>query len=163
MSHTVVNDPQARFIEQCTQGRKIRNIVCKPILVDTDRSTHPRATAIKAETEILPFFVAPCACKVIRVTANGTPFVDMATSGTVVVKLTKAVIGDSDVDLCSNITIGSATVPTLDTAIDATLSTTSGALNLLEGQHVYGTLTVSNHDCDAAGYVTLMMEWVPTD
>ena len=165
MAHAVVNDSQARIIEQCTQGRKTRNVVCRGLVIDTARSTH-MADAIKSETAIIPFFIAPCDSKVVRITVNGTPYADMASGGTVTVKLTKAVIGTTDVDLCSAISIGEATLGTLtvlDTAIDGTLSTTSGALNLLEGQHVFATVTVSAHDCDAAGYVTLMMEWVATD
>jgi hypothetical protein len=167
MAHAAVKDPVARLIEQCSQGRKIRNIQSKGFSVATDRAANDAdsllmADVIRAETEIFGFFVAPCDCKVVRVYANGSPFVD-SNGGTGTAKLTKAVIAGVDVDLCSTIAIGADTVPTLDTAIDAVLSTTSGALNLLEGQHVYATVAISNHAVEAVGYVTLCMEWVPTD
>jgi hypothetical protein len=169
MAHTVVKNPNARVIEQCAQGRRIRNIVCKGISIAQDRSSNVApgrimATVIKSETEIIPIFTAPCKCKVVRVYANGTPYADMASGGSVTAKMTKAVIGTSDVDLCSTIAIGAATVPTLDTAIDAVLSTTSGALDLLEGQNVYATIAVSAHNVDTAvAYVTLALEWIPMD
>ena len=167
MAHARTTNKDSRVIEQCASGRRVRNIVCKGVSVALDRTsnTAPRrimATAITNETEIIPFFVAPCAAKVTRITANGTPFVDMAAGGSVTIKLTKSVIGGSDVDLCSTIAIGDATVPTLDTAIDATLTTAN--LTLVEGQHVYATIIVSNHAVDTAvAYVTLMMEWIPMD
>lgn len=169
MTHTRTVDDDARVLEQCSQGRVLRNVVCKDIIIAGARTNNTApdrimATVIQNETEVLGFFVAPCACKVVRVTANGTPFADMNTSGTVTVKATKAVIGGSDVDLCSTIAIGAATVPTADTAIDAALSTTEGALDLLEGQHVFLTVVVSNHTVDTAvAYVTVMLEWVPMD
>ena len=163
MAHAAVKNPNARVLEQCTQGRFIRNVVCKGLRIDTNRATIIVADVIKSETAVIPFFVAPCAEKVVRITANGSPFVNMAASGTVTAKLSKGVIGTTDVDLCSTIAIGAETVPTPDTAIDAVLSTTAGALDLLEGQHVFMTVAVSAHDCDVAGVVTIMMEWVPTD
>jgi hypothetical protein len=121
------------------------------------------ADAIQNETLVRGFGVMPCNGRVLRITANGTPFVDMATSGTVTAKLSKAVIGGTDIDLCSTIAIGAATVPTADTAIDAVLSTTSSDLDLLNGQHIYLTVAVSNHAVEAIGYVTVMMEWMPTE
>ena len=169
MAHARTSNKDSRVIEQCSRGRRVRNIVTLPFIVAEARTNNTGANrimadAIKAETEVKGFFVAPCASKVTRIYANGTPFVDMDTSGTVTVKLTKAVIGASDTDLCSTITIGSATVPTLDTAIDAVLSTTAGALDLIEGQHVYATIVVSNHTVQTApAYITLCMEWIPMD
>lgn len=176
MAHAVVNDPQARFMEQCTQGRKVRNIARTGFSVAQARTnnTDPNlanATAIKAQTEYKSFFVAPCDCKVVRIYVNGTPYVDMASSGTTYVQVYKAVIGASDTALLTDntasgiqvgeATLGSATV--LDTAIDGTLSSTAGVVNLLEGQHVYAKIVVSNHNVDARGYISLCMEWTPTD
>lgn len=169
MAHARSTDQDARIIKQCASGRRIRNVQNMGIIIASARTSNTAparimADAIQSETLVKGFFVAPCDCKVVRVSANGTPFVDMNTSGSVTAKLTKAVIAGTDVDLCSTIAIGAATVPTLDTAIDAVLSTTSSDLDLLEGQHVYLTVAVSNHTVDTAvAYVTIMMEWVPMD
>ncbi len=169
MAHARTIDQDARVIDQCSHGKRIRNTQNMGIIIASARTSNTAparimADAIQAETLVKGFFVAPCDCKVVRITANGSPFVDMNTSGTVTAKLTKAVIDGSDVDLCSTIAIGAATVPTLDTAIDAVLSTTSSNLDLLEGQHVYLTVVVSDHTVDTAvAYVTIMMEWVPMD
>ena len=168
MANTRSTDQDARLIEQLARGRRTRYTQNLGFSIAEDRVTNDAdsllmADAIKNETVIKAFFVAPCACKVVRVVANGSPFVDMDTSGTVTAKLTKSVIGGSNIDLCSTIAVGAATVPTLDTAIDAVLSTTSTDLDLLNGQHVYLTAVVSNHIVQAIGYVTVMMEFVPTD
>jgi hypothetical protein len=169
MANVRTTDKDARLIKQLADGKYTRYVASQGFIIALARTnnTPPNrimADVIKNETEVAGFFVAPCACKVVRIAANGTPFVDMATSGTVTAKLTKAVIGGSDVDLCSTIGIGAATVPTADTCIDATLSSTAGALDLLVGQHVFATIAVSNHDVETAvAYVTLMMEWYPTD
>lgn len=168
MAHTRSTNQDARIIDQCARGRRIRNVVSKDLIIAnarTDNTAPSRimATTIAGETEVFGLFVAPCDCKVVRITANGSPFVDNDTAQTSTAKLTKAVISGSDVDLCSTITIGSATVPTLDTAIDAVLSTTSSNLDLLEGQHVYGTVIIGATVQTAVAYVTVAMEWVPMD
>ena len=162
-------DKAARIVEQCARGRRIRNVQSLGFIVAAARTNNivPNrimADLIQNETEIFGFFVAPCACKVLRIVANGTPFVDMATGGSVTAKLTKAVIGGADVDLCSTIAIGAETVPATDTPIDATLSATAGVLDLIDGQHVYATVVVSNHAVDTVvAYITLAMEWIPMD
>jgi len=168
MANVRSTDNDARLIEQLARGRRTRYTQSLGFSVAEDRATNDTdslimADAIKNETLVKAFFVAPCDGKVVRIVANGSPFIDMATSGTVTAKLTKAVIGGSDTDLCSTIAIGAATVPTLDTAIDAVLSTTATDLDLLNGQHVYLTAVVSNHTVSLIGYVTVTMEWVPTD
>ena len=167
MARTI--DKAARIVEQCARGRRIRNIQSLGFTVAAARTTnvapnHTMADLIQNETEVFGFFVAPCACKVLRIVANGTPFVDMATGGSVTAKLTKAVIGGADVDLCSTIAIGAETVPATDTPIDATLSSTDGALDLIDGQHIYATVVVSNHAVETAvAHITLAMEWIPMD
>ena len=169
MAHTRTTDPDARVIDQCSKGRRTRYVVSKSFIIAGARTNNTAPNRIMAdliqnETEIFGVFVAPCAAEVIRITANGTPFADMAAGGTATAKLTKAVIGGSDLDLCSTIAIGAATVPTADTAIDAVLATTAGYLDLLEGQHVFATVAVSNHTVDTAvAYITLEMEWMPKD
>ena len=162
-------DKDARLIEQLARGRRTRYTASVDFTVGEARTnnTAPNrllADIIKNETEKFGVFVAPCACKVVRISANGSPFVDLDTGGTVVAKMTKNVVGATDVDLCSNITIGSATAPTAGTVLDGTLSTTAGALDLTEGQHVYATVVVSNHTVETAvAYISLMLEYVPTD
>lgn len=161
-------NPEAKMIKQCTAGRRIRNIATKSLIVGAARTnnTAPNrvmATAIQGETEVFGLFVAPCACKVTRISVNGTPFIDNNVAETSTVTVTKAVIGGDNVDLCSAITVGDATVPTLDTCLDGTLSTTAGALDLIEGQHVYGTLVVGATVQTAVAYLTVMMEWIPMD
>jgi len=169
MAHAKVNNKDARIIAQCSAGKRMRYVTNMGFIIANARTNNTApsrimATVITSETEVKGFFVAPCACKVLRITANGTPFADMAAGGSVTVKLTKAVIGGTDLDLCSTIAIGAATVPTADTAIDATLATTAGYLDLIEGQHVFATIVVSAHAVDTAvAYITLMMEWMPTD
>lgn len=162
-------DKDARLIEQLARGRRTRYTASVNFSVAEARTnnTAPNrimADAIKNETVIKPVFVSPCNCKVVRIVANGSPFVDLDVGGSTNVKLTKDVIGAADVDLCSNIAVGAATVPTLGTAIDGTLSTTANALDLLDGQHVYATIVVSNHTVETAvAYVTVTLEYVPTD
>jgi hypothetical protein len=168
MAHARTTSQDARVIDQCARGRRIRNVATFGFSVGNARTnnTAPNrimADVIAGETEIFPAFVAPCACKVLRIYANGTPFIDNDTGQTSTVKLTKAVIGAGDTDLCSTVTIGSATVPTSDTAIDAALVTTAGVLDLIEGQNVYATVVVGATVQTAVAYITVCMEWVPMD
>jgi len=163
-------DKDARLIEQLARGRRTRYTASKSFSVGEARTNNTapnRITAdvIRNETERLPIFVAPCACKVVRIVANGTPFVDLDTAGSTTAQVTKAVIGAADVNLlASTIAIGAATVPTLDTAIDGVLSATASDLELIDGQHVYATVAVSNHTVETAvAYITLTVEYVPTD
>jgi hypothetical protein len=165
---TTVYNPKAQFRDQCSNGLRVRNVNTIDFIVAHERTNNVAparimADVIAGETEIKGVFIAPCACKVVRIWANGTPFIDNDVLETSTVKLTKAVIGGSNVDLCSNITIGSATAPTSDTPIDATLSTTSGALDLIDGQHVYATITVDTPVETAVAYITVGIEWVPVD
>ena len=167
MAHAVVKDPNARLLEQCTQGRFIRNIATLGLIVGNARTnnTAPNrimADAIAGETLIKGFFIAPCEAKVTRIYVNGSPFIDN-NAGDSTIKVTKGVIGGGDTDLCSALTIGSDTLPTADTAKDATLITTAGVLDLKEGQHVYATLVVGATVQSTVGILTLCMEWVPVD
>ena len=168
MANVATTNNDSLLLTECSSGFRSRRVVEKSLIIASARTNNTAPARIMAdliqnETGIYGVFVAPCNGKVLRITANGTPFADMAAGGSVTAKLTKAVIGGTDVDLCSTIAIGDATVPTLDTAIDAVLSTTAGALDLLNGQHVYLTVAVSNHAVDTAvAYVTIAMEWLPT-
>jgi len=152
MAHARTTDSDARLIEQCSQGRRVRNIYSIPLIIAAARTNmtdpnHALADAIQNQTITKGVFVAPCAGKITRCYVNAGTYATCDTGGSATVKMTKAVIGTTDVDLCSTIGVGavSGSVPTAETAIDGTLSTTSGALNLVEGQLVYATLAVSDH------------------
>ena len=165
---TRTTNKDARIIAQCAAGKAFRNVISKELIVAHDRISNVApgrimADVIAGETEIFGFFVAPCACKVLRITANGTPFIDNGAAQTSTVKLTKAVIAGTDLDLCSTIEIGAATAPVTDTAIDAVLATTAGYLDLIEGQHMYGTIVVGAAVEITVAYITVEMEWMPTD
>ena len=171
MAHSKTNDPNARLIEQCAQGRKLRYIYSIPFIAAEARTNmtgpnHILADGIQDTTVNKAIFVAPCAGKITRVYANALTYATCAAGGTVKVKATKTVIGTTDVDLCSTITVSgeAGSVPTADTAIDATLSTTSGALNLVEGQLVYGIMVISNYALTArTSALQLCIEYVPME
>ena len=116
------------------------------------------------QTDSYAIFVAPCACRVTKISANAIAFVDMDTGGTAPTTVYKANIGAADTALCTAMALGSATVPTAETEIEATLSTTSGALDLIEGQLVYASIATSNHvvDVDPSALV-IQVEWMPTE
>ncbi len=164
MTHARTTDKDAKILDQCARGRRIRNISPVFLSVAEDRTANPIADGIKDTTTYKAVFIAPCACEVTRCFANAIAFVDMDTSGSVTLKFSKAVIGTTDVDLCATIAVGAATVPTAETAIDGVLSTTAGALNLIEGQLVYATMVVSNHTVTtgSSGLVGCV-EWIPKD
>ena len=158
MAHTRTTDDDARMLEQCSRGRRVRYIYNCQILMAVDRTNEPVADCIDGETVNKAIFVAPCDGKVVRVYANAKAF--PTTSGAATVKATKAVISGSDVDLCSTIDLDN---PTDETAIDGTLSTTSGALDLVEGQLVYAVLALSaTTSADGEGMI-VCVEFVPTD
>ena len=171
MAHTRSIDSDAPITKQCARMRRIRNVAKVPLIAAQARTNmtdpnHVLGTAIKNTSEVVGMFVAPCKAEVVRCYANAGTFATCASGGTVTVKATKGVIGDTDVDLCSTITVSgeSGSVPTAETAIDGTLSTTTGALDLVEGQLVYATLAVSNHDItDRTEHLAFCVEWIPKD
>ena len=173
MAHTRTTNKDARIIAQCSSGKYIRRVetVCFSVALDRATNVDPRlimASVIQNEAAVKGIFTAPCDGKVLSVYANGSPYVDMAAGGTVYVQVRKAVIGGSDITLTtgSGILVGEATLGTAitsDVANDGTLSATSSDLDLLSGQHVYATLTVSNHAVDARGFITVNVEWMPSD
>lgn len=168
MAHAKTQDWRDTELYLSAQGLRSRHVNSVQISIAGARTnnTPPNrimADVIQNETEVFPIFTAPCAARVLRIYANGTPFADMAAGGTIVATTSKAVIGAGNTALGAGITIGSATVPSADTAIDDVLTggTTS---DLLEGQHVYTTVVVSNHAVDTAvAYVTINVEWTPVE
>ena len=164
---TKSTDYRDTLLLQCSRGQRTRNVnsVSFSVADARDDNTPPsrlRADLIQGETEVFPIFAAPCAARVIRIYANGTPFVDNGAAETTVATTSKAVIGGSDTALGAGITIGDATAPTADTAIDDVLTggTTS---DLLEGQHIYVTVVVGATVQTAVAYITISVEWVPTE
>ena len=159
MANARTTDWEATLLEQTARGRRVRYCYHVPLLLAVDRTNEPVADLIDGEVSVnKAAFVAPCAGKVVRVTVNAVTF--PTTSGAATVKATKAVIGGTDVDLCTAIDIDN---PTDETAIDATLSSTAGALNLIQGQLVYVVAALSaTTSVDSSGLV-VMIEFVPTD
>lgn len=157
-------DHRDQILYQCARGQRTRHVNSVKLSVAAARTnnTAPNrimATLIQNETEVIPIFTAPCAGRVLRIYANGTPYVDMDVSGTVVATTYKS----AATALGAGIAIGAATVPTANTAIDDVLvgGTTS---DFTEGQHIYTSVVVSNHAVQTAvAYVTINVEWVPTE
>ena len=166
---TRTTNDEAQVLYQCARGYRTRHTNFVPIIVANARTTmvdpnHVLADVILNTTANKAVFIAPCNCKVVRCYVNAGTYATQAAGGTTTVKLTKAVIAGTDVDLCSTITVGSDSVPTAETAIDGTLSTTSGALDLVEGQLVYAVMVVSNHNVtDRSEDMIVGIEWVPKD
>lgn len=149
------------------QGLRARHVnsVSFSVAAARTNNTAPNrimADMIQGDTEVFPIFTAPCNARVLRIYANGTPFIDNGVAETTVATTSKSVIGGADVALGAGITIGSATVPTLNTAIDDVL-TGGTTMDLLEGQHVFTTVVVGATVQSAVAYVTLNVEWVPTE
>ena len=171
MAHARTTNRDASITSQCGMGRRTRYISLVPVIVGQARTNmvdpnHILADSIQNTTVNKAVFIAPCICEVLRCYVNANTFVTTAASGSVTVKFTKAVIAGTDVDLCSTITVGAPTgsVPTSETAIDGTLSTTGGALLLWDGQLVYAVVVVSNHAVtDRSEDLIVGIEWTPRD
>ena len=161
-------DYRDTLLFQCARGQRTRHVNSVGVIIASARTNNTAparimASLIQNETEVFPIFTAPCAARVVRIYSNGSPYADMDVAGTVVATTSKAVIGASDTALGAGITIGDATVPTLDTAIDDVL-VGGTTMDLLEGQHVYTTVVVSNHAVQTAvAYITINVEWVPVE
>jgi hypothetical protein len=173
MANVRSTDNDAKIMVQMARGRRTRYVQTIPIIVAQDRAaidtdSHYLADAIKGDTAgsavTKGIFAAPCDGKVVRIWINASVYPTMA-SGAASVKVSKAVIGTTDVDLCSVISVGKTTPPnTAETAIDGTLSTTAGALNIITGQLVYATIDVANQNVSTISQnLVLNVEWVPTD
>lgn len=171
MAHARTTDVEATLLKQCARGRRARNVAKVSLIAALARTNmtdpnHAIADVIKNETFYKAVFIAPCVCKVVRVFTNARAYCECAAGGTVVVKAQKTVIGGTDLDLCSDITISgeSGSVPTADTAIDGTLATTAGYLDLIEGQLVIVKVVVSDHNVDACSdALEVYVEWAPMD
>ena len=164
MAHTRSTDSDATIVKQCGRGRRVRYIYSVPIIMAADRVTidadsHVLATVIYGETSNnVGVFVAPCKGEVVRCYVNAVTY--PITSGAATIKFTKAVIGGTDIDLCSTIDVDN---PTDETAIDGTLSTTSGALDLVEGQLVYCVAALSATTSAISDGMVACVEFVPKD
>jgi hypothetical protein len=164
MAHTSTTNNDARIISQCARGRRIRNIATASAILAADRAaidtdSHILANIIDGETSCtIPLFVAPCDATVVRCFVNAKAY--PTTSGAATVTFSKAVIGGSDVALNTAIDIDN---PTAETAIDGVLSTTAGALSLVEGQLVYATVALSATTAVRSDSLVLCVEWIPND
>lgn len=160
---------RALIYDQLGRGYRTRYVQSTGIIVAQDRVAEDVDSAILADvltnqTLITGLFVAPCAGEIARVYANAAAFVDMAASGTVTAKLSKAVIGASDVDASATMAIGADTVPTAETSVDAVLSATLANRRFIQGQLLYWTVVVSNHVVSVkSSALTLCAEWFPLD
>lgn len=166
---TKTQDWRDTALYQEAQGLRLRNVASAKAIVALNRSDNIApdrimATAIQNEIAVIPIFTAPCASRVLRIYANGTPYVLMDTGGTVTFTVSKANTDGTNTALSSALTVGQVTAaPTADTALDATL-VGGTTMDLLEGQHVYVLLTVSNHAVlTLVGYLNFNLEWVPTE
>ncbi len=166
---TRTTDRDARLLEQLARGRRTRYTAQQWVNIADDRAADDAdssifADVIRNQTVAIPLFIAPCAGKIVRCGVNATQYVTIASS-TCTIRFLKAVIGGTDVELDTGTTsIGAATAPTADTAIDATLSATAGVTNLIEGQLVYCNVVTAAQDITAKSLgMCLMVEFVPTD
>jgi len=164
MAHAKSEDYRDRVLYLSAHGMRSRNVSSVNYIVAGARTNNTAPNRIMAdiiqnETEVFPIFTAPCACRVLRTYANGTPFVDMGAGGSVTATTYKSAATALD----GGIAVGAATVPTANTAIDGTL-VGGTTMDLTEGQHVYVSVAVSNHTVDTAvAYLTHNVEWVPTE
>jgi len=147
-------NPEDRIISQCGRGYRQRRIATSMAI----------SNVTQAQTDNYSIFIAPCISRVLKISANAIAFVDMAVSGTCVATVYKANIATSDTALGSGMAVGAATVPTAETEIEDVLSTTSGVLDLIEGQLVYVAVVTSNHvvDVDPSGLI-FQVEWRPNE
>ncbi len=166
---TRTTDRDARLLEQTARGRRTRYTAQQWVNIADDRAADDAdssifADVIRNQTVAIPLFIAPCAGKIVRCGVNATQYVTIASS-TCTIRFLKAVIGGTDVELDTGTTsIGAATAPTADTAIDATLSSTAGVTNLIEGQLVYCNVVTAAQDITAKSLgMVLFVEFVPTD
>ena len=165
MAHTKTTSHESRLVYQCGKGHRRREVArCKLIVANARTNmtdpNHSVADVIINDSCNKGIFIAPCAAKIERIYVNANVYPTNA-AGTVTVKCTKAVIADTDVDLCTALAIDNNTD---ETAYDATLSTTSGALDLLEGQLVYVVCAVSNNAIVArSSGLIVNLEWRPTE
>jgi len=132
------------MISQCSKGYRVRRIATETLNVTVASTTYK-----------LGLFVAPCACKVTKVSINAVtyPNYDSAT-----LDVAKAVIGGSDLALITQLDIDNKTA---ETEIEATLTTAN--LNLIEGQEVYATITIDANQVAAGSAVTVQVEYMPTE
>ena len=148
---------------QCSRGQRTRNVnsITFSLAGARTNNTAPNrimADVIAGETEVIPIFTAPCATRVIRIYANGTPYADQGVGETTVVTTYKS----GAVALGAGITVGDATVPTANTALDDVL-VGGTTMDLAEGNHVYASVVCAAGTFVAVAYITLNVEWVPTE
>ncbi len=150
-------------------GYRQRRVASVPFIVAHDRAaidteSHILADMIVSENATSmkkAIFVAPCNGRILKVSVNAVQFPTNAT-GTYSIDVYKAVIGNTDVSvLGAVIAIDNATD---NTAQHGTLSSVSGAIDIIEGQLVYALIAMSNNACTAlSDGAVVSVEWRPTE
>ena len=169
MAKTTGNKDQV-YVE-VGEGKRARRIASVPFIIAQDRATidtdsHLLADLITAENATAvnkAIFIAPCKGKIIKVSANAVAYPDNGQAATTItIDVLKAVIADTDVSVLSSaLAIEGGTA---NTAIHGTLSTTSGALDFLEGQLIYAQADVSNNSITPrSDGLVVTVEWYPTE
>lgn len=174
MTRTISRD--ARLIDQLARGRRTRYTWTTWVQIADDRAADDADSAvfadvIRSQTVAIPIGIAPCAGKIVRCSVNATQYVTFANAsgGDATATFYKAVIGAANTALNTAITLsgeadGTPAIPTADTVLDGTLSTTATDLDLLEGQLVYCDIAVAAQDITAKSLgMCLMVEFVPMD
>jgi len=152
-------------------GRRARRIVSVPFILADARTdmvdpNHILANMITSENATpvnIYAFTAPCKGRILKVSTNATVYpVNGQAASTITVDVYKAVIADTDVSVLSSpIGIEGGTA---ETASHGTLSTTSGAINFIEGQEIYVQIDLSNNAVTARSESALCtIEWRPTE
>lgn len=134
-----------RIISQCSKGYRFRRIA----------TGYLSATAA-GTTYKIGLFIAPCTCKVAKVSINALTYPNYATS---TLDVHKANIGAADTGLITQLDIDNKTA---ETEYEATLGT-SAARSLIEGQLVYATITIGATQVTAGACLLVQCEYVPTE
>ena len=152
------------------EGIRSRRIVSVPFIMAEDRAaidvdSHLLADCIRNETGATarkkPIFIAPCKGRILKVSVNAKTW-PVNAAGTYSVDIQKAVIGASDVSVLNSVI--EVDNLTDETASHGTLSTTSGAINFIEGQEIYVQIDLSNNAVTARSESALCtIEWRPTE
>ena len=109
-----------------------------------------------ATTYKIGLFIAPCTCRVTKVSINAVTYPDYATA---TLDCHKANIGAADTALITQLSIDAKTA---ETEYEATLASQS-ARDLIEGQLVYATITIGATEATAGACLLVQAEYMPTE
>jgi len=134
-----------RIVRQCTKGRYLR------LNVQAILDSHAGPA-----TQYMAIGIAPAKCTVTKISVNARTYPNYATSSTFDVY--KAVIGGTDVTLCTQIDVNNKTA---ETEIEATL--TAANVDLLEGQLIYGKIVTTGVETTALANFVCRVEYTQTE